>query len=630
MANLETQRETEVARTNAQVEAPSGSTIDEAGNRVVMDARNTSSSTTAAELPPLSIEAVNYAQANFNRMDGNGDGHVSDYELDGYIKANERTMSEAEKKLVYSIKDHRSNLEEASNDEWLDENDGFTKQDLAAARTGATASTTGEGVEGDKTSGDLRPALNYVNKNFEKMDGDGDGFVNNDEISQFMANNELSADEQRMLNNLQSNSASVETGHNDGPNAPQGISKKDLSNANEQINNLTFAVENFTAMDADGNGHVTTEEITGYEKARGDLTSQERRALADLKNKVGHLEEANNDELGDEDSGYTGHDLNAALSSMGSFNAKGQKEFDKLETTKPAAAEKPEETLARTHTVSKGETLWKICADELRQRNGGRAPTNQEIVGAVDAVVNFNPNLSRHTIQPGQEIKIPKDLSAPAERRAETQPPQRRAEPRPEPTNPRAELPREEPRVPTEEPKPEVVAANPAPERELSDPDVLRKHWENIDRSGDDRVSREEIQAYMRVYERQLSDKEKASLSRMAAREGKIQELVNDERGDENSGMSRNDLRQAEQMQAAAKHLLTRNLDVINRNGDRFVDRNEITQALMTRDMPPQDRARLNYLRAYYSKFQEGANNERGDENSGVSIQDLQYYANLV
>lgn len=116
----------------------------------------------------------------------------------------------------------------------------------------------------------------------------------------------------------------------------------------------------------------------------------------------------------------------------------------------------------------------------------------------------------------------------------------------------------------------------------------------------------------------------------MAAREGKIQELVNDERGDENSGISRNDLRQAEQMQAAAKNLLTKNLEFVNTNGDRFIDRKELTQALMTRDMPPQDRAMLNYLRAYYSKFQEGANNERGDENSGVSIQDLQFYANLV
>ena len=56
----------------------------------------------------------------------------------------------------------------------------------------------------------------------------------------------------------------------------------------------------------------------------------------------------------------------------------------------------------------------------------------------------------------------------------------------------------------------------------------------------------------------------------------------------------------------------------------------ELTRALITQDMRPQDRAMLNYLRANYAKFQEGANNERGDENSGVSLQDLQFYAGLV
>lgn len=125
--------------------------------------------------------------------------------------------------------------------------------------------------------------------------------------------------------------------------------------------------------------------------------------------------------------------------------------------------------------------------------------------------------------------------------------------------------------------------------------------------------------------------KEISALGRMAAREGKIQELVNDERGDENSGMSMADVRKAEQLQAAAQYLLRRDvMDNLNVNGDRFVDKRELDYALRTQNMRPQDRAMLNFLRSNYAKFQEGANNERGDENSGVSIQDLQYYAGLV
>ncbi len=639
------------------VERPQGVEITPEESAALV-AERAAALTTTADLPKLSIDAVNYAQANFGRMDGNGDGHVSDYELDGYIKANEKKFSKEESDLVYQIKDNRDKIEEASNDEWGDENDGFTQQDLVLVRSDATASAGGAVPSYDAGNGDLRPALNYANKNFAKLDADKDGFINNNEISQYMTDNELSTSEVRMLRNLRDRSTAVGLANNDGdsPFDPKGLSKGDLSATNEQINNLTFAAENFSALDANGNGHVTKEEIIGYERARDDLSGQELRALDALKKQVDQLDDLHNDESGDENDGFTGYDILDGMTALGSPNAKGQNKLEapsvEVASTTPPNGDGDGDGTAdtpanpdgtdnaikeRTHTVSPNETLWKICADELRSRNGGSRPSNNEVLSAIRAVENCNPGLDRDRIKPGQEIKIPVDLNAPPRiREGEPDPngPIRRPGPELPPRNPG------EPRLPPHErPNPPSGREQPIPprgderrtEQEKSDPDVLRQYWRGIDRSGDNRVSREEIQDFVRNNQRNLTMKEITALGRMAAREGKIQELENDERGDENSGISMRDLQKAEQLQAAAQYLLRRDvMENLNINGDRFVDKRELDYALRTQNMRPQDRAMLNYLRTNYAKFQEGANNERGDENSGVSMQDLQYYAGLV
>lgn len=618
------------------------------------------------ELPPLSIDAHNYAQSYFDLMDGNSDGFVSKKELDGYAKANTGQLSEKERKIVDELKEKHGRLQTASNDETGFENDGFTRQDLKLVKTDSTASTTAAPADYELNGSDMRPALAYANENFGKMDADKNGFISKEEIGTYMADNELTASENRMLRNLRDHSAQVQTMNKDGDNLREmkGISQKDLSAANDEVNTLVFAAENFTALDGDGNGHVTKEEVTGYERARQNLTGDDMKALDALRSKVDKLDDAHNDEMGDENDGFTGHDLLAAMDQLGSANARGQRKLDAptvttevATTPPPVAATAPEvvtppgtppeagtppggtdaATQERTHTVSSGDTLWRICADELRSRNGGSRPSNNDVLSAIRAVENANPNLDRDRIKPGQEIKLPVDLSGPTI--AEGEPNQNgRNRPIPRPTPlPRdpgeSRLPPNErpnpPREPGEAIPPGAEAARPEPEK--SDPDVLRDNWRNIDRSGDNRVSREEIQDFVRNNQRNLTMKEISALGRMAAREGKIQELVNDERGDENSGMSMADVRKAEQMQAAAQYLLRRDvMDNLNVNGDRFVDKRELEYALRTQNMRPQDRAMLNYLRSNYAKFQEGANNERGDENSGVSIQDLQYYAGLV
>ncbi|MCC6980590.1 MAG: LysM peptidoglycan-binding domain-containing protein, partial [Candidatus Melainabacteria bacterium] len=301
----------------------------------------------------------------------------------------------------------------------------------------------------------------------------------------------------------------------------------------------------------------------------------------------------------------------------------------------PAKPEKPEDNVQRSHTIERGDTIWRICADELRSRSG-KSPSHMEIIGAVEAVKKMNPDVDPYRLRAGDELKIPKDLSCPpgAEFIPHPRPPRRPVEPpiavprRPPVEPPIAAPPDERPGpVPPIESRPPLERER---EPEMTNADVLREHWDGIDRDSNGKVSREEINEYRRVMSRYLSDKQDDALRLMAQNEHKIQELVNDEKGDENSGISLADLRKAEVMQTAARYFQSKNLDMINFNGDRFIDQRELHYASNSPYVTARDQQMLKVLRAYYANFQEGSNNEDGDENSGITRHDLRYYSNLI
>lgn len=623
---------------------------------------------TNRNLPPLTIDAVNYAQSKFSLMDGNNDGKVSHYELDGYIKANQSGMSKEESAIVHQIKDHRQRIADASDD---DAGQAFTQQDLYHMKNRFTpeqrAAAQSEGVA------DLRPALSYANKNFDKLDSDKNGFVNNNEIAKYMSENQnLTAEEKGMLRSLRDRSSTIQQSSTDGdkPEENKGFSKKDLSASNEEINNLSFASENFKVMDANGNGHVTKEEITGYERARENLTGDDLRALDALRNKVEKLEDNHDDEFRDDNDGYTGHDVLDGLVSWGSPTAKGMRKLEDPVSAPPAAATPPEtppatppETPPATppegtppeappegtppetapeagdpnqesvHTVERGDTLWRICADELRSRNNGQSPSHRDILGAIEAVKNFNPGVDPLRLRPGSELKIPKDLSLPpgAELTPHPRQPRRPADPpvaipRPgDPPAPPIAAPPEERPVPG----PPVDSTPPqAEERQQSNADILREHFRGIDRTRDGRVSREEITEYRRVMGRRLSDRDDEALRVMAEQEHRIQELENDETGEENSGISYADLAKAEEMRRVARYLQNNDLEQYNFNGDPVLDQRELHYAENSPYTNSRDRLMLQTLRAYYDDFRKGSKDGNWDR-MGVSGNDLDYYANI-
>lgn len=643
-----------------------------------------------ADLPPLSIDAMDYAKTNFTRMDGDGDGRISDHELDGYEKANAGKLSEKETKLLAELKGHRRDIANAGDDETGFENSGFSRFDIDESVRLSNVRTTVETALQEKNSADLRPALEHAKQNFKKIDGDGNSFVSEAELDKYMKDGNLSASEKQMMQQWKDKFAYSNLNQDgDGLGSTLGRSEKDLAKTHERINDLTFGVEHFTKMDADGNGFVSKEEITGYEKARNDLTDSEKGSIKRLKESVDTFQQYSNDEWGAENNGFSGHDLKQGLELWGSPGARQQRNFDAPVTapaeaaaaeaeTPATTAEKPaeeeavekeepkapeeggaeekeekegteegssaegtaegennaEETSAvkeedraedRTHTIKRGDSLWKICRDELMQRNNGQRPSYGDIMRGIDAVTAANGMDRSQILQPGRTLKIPQDLShAPASiAEGEPDPNSRNRVPRPTPA-PEHPPVQKNPEEAKPASKPEVKA-----EPEKTDSQILRENWRRIDRSGDDRVSKEEIQEYVNNNLGRLKLNEIQALGRMAAKENKIQELVNDERGDENSGISRRDLDKAEEMKAASEYLLDKQWNNINRNGDRFISKDELTRALVYQDMPYMDRAMLAYLRDNYGKFQEGSNNEKGDENSGVTYHDLMYYANI-
>lgn len=623
----------------------------------------------APDLPSLLIDDINFAQSNFDRLDGDNNGFVSLEEIKGFEKAN-KNLSEADKSTLKKLSGHMDQLEGYSRDEssWW-ENDGFTRKDLMVAKTDSKiAARSAEGAVQPRTldnSGeDIRQALNYVNKNFDKLDADKNGSVSAKEINDLTTTDSLSSSELRMMRNLSTHYDTVAEASKDsnGVDERKGITRKDLAAANENVNTLTFALEKFGALDANGDGYIAKKEISGYERAKEDLSAAELKNLHSLADKVDSVKRLNSDGYAD-NTGASGHDLVVALTKLGAGNATGQ--FKLSEQTAPAASAAPEtradkenpapdnveedtvknykaptkekvdgadtnppsqpvekKNEERFYSVKPNDSLWKICREDLRERYGGKEPSYRDILSNIDAMAAVNGIARDSIIQPGQRLRFPSgdDVQARAESNV--------AEPR------RAERTVNAPTraVPDVRERLENPADNlHRTRRSQTSTDVVRQHFDNMDVDGNGRVSEKEIRAYMNDFGPDISWKDRIALNRVARHAGKIQELANDEKGDENSGISYADLQKVDEMQEAARMMAKSGMwENFNTNGDKYLKKNEIEQALRRANITEDERRALNYLYDNYGKFQEGNNDEKGDENSGVTWNDLRWYSSFV
>lgn len=99
--------------------------------------KNTQALRAAGLLPELAIDGakeIDYVQKNFSAIDRSGDGWITAWEIDQYVKDNSAKLKNEELEALRKVKEKVSTLEDQSNDEVGFENDGVTKDDLADAQ----------------------------------------------------------------------------------------------------------------------------------------------------------------------------------------------------------------------------------------------------------------------------------------------------------------------------------------------------------------------------------------------------------------------------------------------------------------------------------------------------------------
>ncbi len=618
-------------------------------------------------------KAMDYAQRNFAKLDGDGNGHITKSEIDAYMKANGDKLSAEDRANLEVLKKNYSKIEDYSNDEWGIENDGITRHDLIEGRKQEGTDTLKTGVkDSDSTSayGDLRPALDYAQKNFDKIDADHNGFISKDDIDKYIQDNKgkLSTEELQNLRALKENVSKVEDMNNDewGPET-KGMSKKDIAAAKEEIDTLAYAQKNFDKLDGNGDGHVTADEIEGYIRAKGnDLTPDELQKLETLKKQMSDLESKHNDDWGF-DHGFTRHDLVDALGELGSAGARDGKPAAEqpkpvCEAPQPVGGDKPpqggEQPKAgenpdkkpepavgdHEYTIKPGDSFWKIAKENLKAQTG-HDPSNAEVVKAMNDLAKANGKKLTDTIHPGEKLKVP----GPETGNGETpsgQAPERHA--------PVQKGSGEQPvrnQRPEEETQPvqgeegygeqghgdhrgghrrgERVAPTPAEHKSAAE--VLRSHFSEMDKDGNNHVTKKEIEKYVAEHQKTLTAEETKALDLMAKNVGQIQKLVNDEKGPENSGISRKDLDKLEDLQKVSSQFLgSGKFDSLDTNHNNFLSKDEITKALTTQQLTREERLTLEFLKDNLKLLEKGNNDERGFENNGASLADLRYYANFA
>ncbi len=283
------------------------------------------------------MKASEYAQKNFDQLDADSDGYVKSGEVNNYIRANSDRLSVQDRTTLDYLKGNVGDLEEFSNDEFGDESNGFTKADLKDAIDETGSSTVG--VDGNI---DVLPVLapvqykydatteqvkieDFVKESerlFSQLDEDSDGYLSEGELADAVKSEKYTGRDAQVVAALYEKQDDLEEVSNDElGDENDGITRADLKQFDidrdviqtewQQIGRARVFMDkddNFKKIDTDSDEYLTKSEISKALE-RTDLTANERTSLEFLRDNVDDLEEANNDEFGDENDGITKKDL---------------------------------------------------------------------------------------------------------------------------------------------------------------------------------------------------------------------------------------------------------------------------------------------------------------------------------
>lgn len=268
----------------------------------------------SAAAPKEADSEIDYVRSRFLELDADHDEYITGKEVDQYLK-DHKDLSQPERQALENFKSNISKLEELHNDEWFDENSGVTRADLNEAET-------------------RMKGLELAEKDFDKIDKDGNGFLSKDELAAYK---QAPAYLKDSVSDLEEHSNDERFDENDG------ITRKDVTEARKDFGISSFhthspntpglpgaepykapakvrdgrvskedfadeATKMFDTLDTDKNGFLNEKELAAAVES-DQYNGKQAQIVAALYRGQHGLEELSNDEWLDENDGVTRKDL---------------------------------------------------------------------------------------------------------------------------------------------------------------------------------------------------------------------------------------------------------------------------------------------------------------------------------
>lgn len=273
--------------------------------------------------------------------------------------------------------------------------------------------------------------LDLANDNFGRIDTNEDGFMSEEEIDAAVQNPEFSERDARFVAALKKHQEELEELNDDETgDENDGITRADIAQfdslqkqmkteSKDFENAYWYAQDNFAALDKDGDGHVTTDELGATLKA-GGLDYQQIQSIQTLKALSDELEETNDDEIGDENDGFTKEDLKKYWGQE--YSSKDHVQLVRgVQATMDATQRSAEEASSRDLYANPGDPLQDIVPEAVHQGGIGDCYFNSALASlaandpqAIADMINDNGDGTYTVTFPGAPDE-PITVSAPTE-----------------------------------------------------------------------------------------------------------------------------------------------------------------------------------------------------------------------